>query len=290
MISPLRARALAPAGVGLAMFVTAVELRMEDPWADGVLLVVAAVPAALLLALGFLAARADGARPEATVLLVGGLVVCVGAITWLGQILAGDDPTDSGGTLTWMLLLFTAIAAYCWARTRAVACLLIAALAGVATVAEAVNWIFDTENLDTFRVVLIVCFVVLFLAGLAASGRTGTILVGAAGVTALAFSYVLGSLFFSAEAADLGWGWELVRLLEGLALLAYAAVELEPGPAYLAFFVLGVFTVGASASLGGVLVGPESGEDSHTLIGWPLALGLGTAVAAVWGLSRAAED
>jgi hypothetical protein len=289
MISSPRAAALAPAGVGLAMFVTAVEFRMDEPWADGVLFVAAAVPAALLVALGLLAARADGARAAATMHLVGGLVLCVSAITWLGQILAGEEPTEGGGTFTWMLLLFTAIAAYCWARTRAVACLLIAALASVATVAEAVNWIFDTDNLDTFRAVLTVCFVVLLLAGITASGRTGTILVGAAGVTALVFGYFLGVLFFSAEADGLGWGWELVSLLEGLALLAYAVVELEPGPAYLAFFVLGVFTIGASASFGGVLVGPESGEDSHTLVGWPLALGVGTVLAALWGLRRAAD-
>jgi hypothetical protein len=271
------------------MFVTAVQFRMDDPWADGVLLVTVAVPAALLLALGFAAARADGSRGATTMLLVAGLVLVGAAIAWLAQVLAGDEPTGGGGTLTWMLALFIAVAAYCAARTRSAACLLIAALAGVALANEAVNWIFDTENLDTFRVVLAICFAVLFLAGLAISGRDGTILVGAAGVTVLVSAYLLGFAFaFSSEGGTLGWGWELVTLVEGLALLAYAAVELEPGPGYLAFFVLSIFVIGAAASGGLLLIGSEE-EQSHTLVGWPLALGIGTVAATLWGVRRPAS-
>jgi hypothetical protein len=175
-------------------------------------------------------------------------------------------------------------------RGRSPACLLIAALAAVGLVNEAVNWIFDTENIDTFRVVLIICFAVLFAAGWTVSGRNGTVLVGAAGVTLLVSAYVLGfAQAFSPEGGDLGWGWELVALLEGLALLAYAALELEPGPGYLAFFVLGIFTIGAAGSAGLLLISPEAEDRSDTLVGWPLALGVGTVLAALWGLRRAAD-
>jgi hypothetical protein len=80
-------------------------------------------------------------------------------------------------------------------------------------------------------------------AALSARPRAGTILVGAAGVTVLAGSYVL--LF----GGSLGWGWELVMLVEGLALLAFAARRLEPGPGYLAFFALAIGT--AAAALNG---------------------------------------
>jgi hypothetical protein len=290
MISASRAAALAPAAVGLAMFISAVQLRMGDSWADGVLLLVTLVPAALLLLLGLEASRGNGAHAASTILLVAGLVLTASAIAWLGQILGGDDATEGGGNLTWMLALFTAIAGWCAARGRSPACLLIAALAAVGLVNEAVNWIFDTENIDTFRVVLIICFAVLFAAGWTVSGRNGTVLVGAAGVTLLVSAYVLGfAQAFSPEGGDLGWGWELVALLEGLALLAYAALELEPGPGYLAFFVLGIFTIGAAGSAGLLLISPEAEDRSDTLVGWPLALGVGTVLAALWGLRRAAD-
>jgi hypothetical protein len=288
--APARAASLAPAGVGLAMFVAAAQIRMDDPWADGVLLLVAAVPAALLLSLGLSAARGSQTeRVSAEVLLVAGLVLSALAVSRLGSVLGGS--TSSGGGLTWMLALFTVVAAFCARRGRSVACLLIASLAGVGLLNEAVNWIFDTENVDTFRVLLVFSFVVLFLAGITVSGRAGTVLVGAAGVTALVSYYVTGFFFiFGSSGGGLGWGWELVGLLEGLALLAYAVHELEPGPGYLAFFVLGVFVF--TAALGGraVVIGLAGDEGrtetAHSLVGWPLALAIGTAVAAVRGLRR----
>jgi len=290
MLSPSRAAALAPAGIGLALFVTIVQFRMSDPWGDGVLLVVAAVPAILLLALGFDTARDHGSRAASTVFLVAGLVLTAGTIVWLAQVLAGDDSTGGGGTLTWMLALFTAVAAYCASRTRSGACLLIAALAAVGLVNEGINWIFDTENVDTFRALLTVCFAVLFLAGLTVSGRHGTILVGAAGVTVIVSAYFLSAAFiFSTAGGTLGWGWDLVTLVQGLALLAYAAAELEPGPAYLAFFVLTVFVVSAAATSGGLVVGEPLDDQSHSLVGWPLALGVGTVAVALWGLRRPAS-
>jgi hypothetical protein len=289
---PRRAGALAPAGVGLALFALTAQIRMDDPWSDGVLLVAAAVPALLLLGLGLVAARGDASsRAAETVLLVAGVVLAGVAIARLGQVLAGGDTTAGGGTLTWMLALFVAVAAYCTRRTRSAACLLIAALASVALLLEAVNWIFDTENVDTFRALLALSFVVLFLAGLAVSGRAGTILVGAAGVTVVVSAYVMGlALAFSSEgAADLGWGWELVTLLEGAALLGYAAVELQRGPGYLAFFVLLIFVTTAASTGGSVVFGGESGEAAESLVGWPLALGIGTLVAALLGLRRASS-
>jgi hypothetical protein len=251
---------------------------------------VAAVPAILLLALGFDTARDHGSRAASTVFLVAGLVLTAGTIVWLAQVLAGDDSTGGGGTLTWMLALFTAVAAYCASRTRSGACLLIAALAAVGLVNEGINWIFDTENVDTFRALLTVCFAVLFLAGLTVSGRHGTILVGAAGVTVIVSAYFLSAAFiFSTEGGNLGWGWDLVTLVQGLALLAYAAAELEPGPAYLAFFVLTVFVVSAAATSGGLVVGEPLDDQSHSLVGWPLALGVGTVAVALWGLRRPAS-
>jgi hypothetical protein len=232
------------------------------------------------------------ASAAATILLVAGLVLAAVAILRLGDVLGGDDFTDGGGTLTWMLALFTALAAFFARSARSAACLLIAALAAVALVLEAVNWVFDTENIDTFRALLAVSFAVLFLAGLAVSGRARTILVGAAGVTVIVGGYLSSGFFIlGSGSSGLGWGWELIMLVQGVALLAYAARRLEPGPAYFAFFVLVFFAT--SAALGGdgaesgvVYEGDEPETEGASLVGWPLALGIGTVLAMLWGAFR----
>lgn len=283
------AAAFAPAAIGLALFVALAQIRMDEPWSDGVLVAVAGGPAILLLALGLAAARGDDApRAAVTVLLVAGLVLAAVAIGRLGNALAGDDFTGGGGTLSWMLAAFTALAAFCARQSRSVACLLIAALAGVGLLLELVNWVFDTEEIDTFRVLLVFSFAALFTAGLVVSGRAGTVLVAAAGVTVLAGSYATGLAFIGvAGPSGLGWGWELVTLIEGLALVAYAVSRLEPGPGYLALFVLAIFVTTAALVGGqsGTIDGSES--DGPSLVGWPLALAIATVVATLWGLRNA---
>jgi hypothetical protein len=282
-----QASALAPAAIALTLCVGLSQLRMDDSWANGVLLLVAAVPAVVLLFLG-LSAAVDGFenRAATTILLVAGLFLAAVAILRLGQVLTGgDDVAEGGGTLTWMLRLFTALAAYCASRTRSVACLLIAALAGVGLLLEAVNWIFDTSDPDVFRVLLTLSFLALFLAGLSTSGRPGTVLVAAAGVTVIVSSYLFGLFFaFVPGGPTTGWGWELVMLLEGAALVAYAAAELEPGPGYLSFFALVLFVV--TAASGDVAIG-GNGEPADTLVGWPLTLAIATIVLGALALRRA---
>jgi hypothetical protein len=278
--------AFTPAAVGFGLFAGVVQLRMQVPWSDGVLLVVAAGTALLLLVLG-LAAEPES-RAAVTVLLVGGLAFAAVTIGRLADMLAGDDFLSGGGTLTWMLALYTALGAFLVARTRSVACLLVTALAAVGLLLEAVDWIFGTEDLDTFRALLALAFAVLFGAGLAVGDRAGTVLVGAAGVTVIVAFYVTG--FTVLPVGGLAWGWELVTLVQGLALLAYAARRLEPGPGYLSFFVLGLFVT--SAAIGGAteivsIDGSEPEGPSHTLTGWPLALAAGTVLAGLWGLRSA---
>ena len=268
-----RASALAPAGVGLTLLIVTVQLRMNDNWADGVLLLVAALPAALVLFEGLTAAREEPVdRAATTALLVAGLLLAAIAIVRLGQVLSNDDFGDSGGTLTWMLALFTALTAYCHSRSRAVVCLLIGSLAAVGLLLSTVHWVFQTDDVDVYRALLLVSFIVLFGAGAAGEGRPGTVLVAAAGVTVLAEAYATGLLFFFfGESGGLGWGWELVTLVEAAALAVYAIQQREPGPGYLAFFVFALFGISAA-------------EGDSTLVGWPLALAIGTALAAVWGM------
>jgi hypothetical protein len=288
-----QAAALAPAGLGLWLLIVVVQLRMDEPWATGVLFIVAVVPAALLLALAFAAAEGDNAaRPEATILVVGGLSLAAVSLPRLGTILAGDDFADTGGTFTLLLAVFTALAVFCERRTRLSVCVLIASVAGVGLFLEFVHWVFGADDIDTFRVLLAIVFVALFAAGVMLAGRTGTMLVAAAGLTVIASYYTTVFAVLFGDTSGLGWGWELITLLEGLALAAYAAVRLERGPGYLAFFVLLLFAV--SAALVGDAVGVEiNGEElgdgsSASLVGWPLVLLIATIAAAAAGLRRQA--
>jgi hypothetical protein len=288
-----QAAALAPAGLGLWLFTVVVEIRMDEPWSSGVLFLVAAVAAAALLVLAFAAAGDDdGSRPEATILVVGGLSLAAVAIGRLGDILGGDDFVDSGGTLTLLLALFTALAAFCAQRTRLSICVLLAALAGVGLVLEFVNWVFGAEDFDTYRVLLAIIFVALFAAGALLPGRTGVMLVAAAGITVIASYYTFGIGLVFGVGENLGWGWELITLLQGVALAAYAATQLERGPGYLAFFVLLLFasTAAIVATDAGSFIfegdEPVVEEPDVSLIGWPLVLLIGTIVAAAAGLRR----
>ena len=95
-----------------------------------------------MLALGLAAGR--GGAPTAAAVdgrcWWRGCVLAAIAIGRLGQVVASDDYTDQGGgTLTWVLLLFTLVAALCHRRTGSTACLLVAALAAVGLVLEAVQ-------------------------------------------------------------------------------------------------------------------------------------------------------
>jgi hypothetical protein len=273
--APSQAGALAPAGLALALFVAVAQIRMDDPWANGVLLLVAAIPAVALLLLGLTAANGDTTeRAAAEILLVAGLVLTGVAIARFGAVLAGEDSTDGGGTLTWMLALGVAIAAYCARRARSGACLLIASLAAVGLLLAAVNWVFGTEDIDVYRGLLVLSFAVLFGAGITVGGRAGTLLVAAAGVTVIVSFYATGLLFVFIPGGDtLGWGWELITLLEAAALLAYAVRQFEPGPAYLGFFTFVLFTTTAATA-----------SEESTLVGWPLALAVATVALAAHAL------
>jgi hypothetical protein len=266
--APWRATTLAPASISLTLLIVTVQIRMNDSWADGTLLLVALVPAALVLWEALSARREDNVdRGAMSALLVAGLLLAGFAIARLGQLLSDDDFGGSGGTLVWMLLLFTVLAAYGHSRSRAVAALLVASLAAVGLLVATVHWVFQTEDVDVYRALLTVSFLVLFGAGVAGEGRPGTILVGAAGVTALVLVYLTGPFLFFDLGDGVGWGWELVMVVEGAALALYAVQQLEPGPGYLGFFALGLFAISAASS----------GDD--TLVGWPLALAIVTVLA-----------
>jgi hypothetical protein len=103
-----QAVALAPAAVAFTLLVVMVQIRMDEPWADGVLLLVALVAAVPLLALALAAPRE--ARAERTILVVCALV--------LELIIEGDEigtPGDGPSLVGWPLVLAVAtVAAAAW--------------------------------------------------------------------------------------------------------------------------------------------------------------------------------
>lgn len=287
---------LAPAGVGLALFVGLAQIRLGETWSEGALLAWSAAPALALLALAWTAPKAGG-RPAAgtSVLVVAGLFLAAIAVLRLGVVVAGRDFGESTGTLLWMLLLYLGTAVATARRTGSAAATFVAAVVLVGAILVGSNWAFGAKSPDTFRAILVVLFFVLLLAGMTAPGRHGVVLVSAAGLTALVTTpglglFLLSPLFFLYDSGGAGgWGWQLVTLVQALCLLVYAIREGEPGPAYACFFVLLSWVYWVGVDLDQLFQeGDGGGEQADaTLKGWPLVIGAATVLAALWGLRPA---
>jgi hypothetical protein len=274
----------------LAVAFVVVELRMDDAWANGVLFLVAAVPAAALLAAGLREPPlGDRPRAGASALLLGGLAVFAFADFRLLQLLGRDDAFDAPRSLTVFFVLLTAVALLAAARSRSAACLLVGAIAFGGTVLAAVRWIFDTENIASYRPALLVLAVLFAAAAWAirARPRHRDVLVDAAGLSILVLAQLGGGLFF-------GFGeglpdfWEAVVLAGALALVLYAAVTRAPGPGLLALLLLAAFAGLVGFNERGIVEEDDPGDAS--LVGWPLVLLAGGLAALAYGLTRRGDD
>jgi len=279
---PHRGDLIAAGAVPLTVGVVLVNARLEDVWGTGVFLVLTALACVLVLGMGVLAPL-EGERPRAyqQALLLAGLVLLLISIVRLAEVLGVDDPLDSSGTTTWIFGLLTLVAAWLVERRRSAVCMLVAALAALVTVLSLVDWVFAPEGPTTVRWVLLLLAIGFTLAALgqrAARPREAVYLVDAAGVAILLLGLTfLGALitpltFLGAPGGAPGGGWKLILVAAGFGLVAYAAVDREPGPAYVGALILLLF-VG--------LVGLP-GEDGASLWFWPLAMLLlgGAAIAA----------
>jgi hypothetical protein len=262
------------------------------------------IGAVLVLGMAVLAPlEREQPRAYHSVLLVAGLTLTLVALIELSDVLGANG---GSGASFWIFGVFAVIAGACAGRLNSAICALIGALAAGASFLSFVDWVFDPKSVSTFRyllLVLVVAYAVLSLAlrdrprrrplgggdpagappirAADAPGgswrRHAVQLVNAAGIAtlALAASFVidaLGALFAPGGAAvQAAWGWELFLLIAGCALLAYAAVDHEPGPGYLGFAVLLAFAL--------LVAQPD---EKPSLIGWPIFLLLvgGLAVAA----------
>lgn len=278
---PHRGDIVAAGAVPITLAILLVDVRFAEQWTDPVRLAVVGIAAAFVAAMSLLAPmEGPGPRAYQTVLFVSGLALIQAALLRLAAVL-GADATLSASTLVWTEALLAAAALVPATRRNSSAATLIAALAaGVAALAF-VRWAFDPLTAGPFRwtlLILIVAYGVGVMALRDRRRRHAVQLVSAAGLAAAGIAAsllgVVGDVVFGEAAPVLlvfdfapsgaAWGWELVILLVGFGLVAYAGADDERGPAYLGAVVLLAFVV---------VAGPAPpGEAS--LVGWPLVLGL----------------
>jgi hypothetical protein len=283
---PHRGDLIAAGAVPFTVAVALINLRMQGDWDAGVFLALNWLAAALIFGMGALAEPEGGApRAYQSTLLVAGLALILLGLVRLVDVLDADV---NSRTLVWTGLIFTAKAAWAaWFRNSG-ACALIAAIGGGVTVVAFVDWAFNPSGIDTFRWVLLLLMIGYVVGSLMLRDwrhRHSVQLVNAAGLAALALAFtfsfntvgsaVVGSSSGESSAVHSvltpGWGWELVLLVAGCGLIAYAAVDREWGPAYVGVAVLAAFVLIAAP--------PSHGA---SLKWWPIILLVigGAAVAA----------
>jgi hypothetical protein len=284
-LKPARERLelIAGGGIALALALLMVNVRFEGVWGRGVLLVVTLLGCIAVLGPALVADREEEhPGPAHTALLVAGLALLAVTILRLARVFGVDDPLSTSGTLFWTSALFAGIAAVpAWGRLNSPVCALIEVLAGGIALQAFVDWVFDPHGQTTFRWMLLVLIVIYAAGSFRARGerpRHAVQLVNAAGLAALALilSFAGGLVPLSTGGRPGAW-WEIVVIVAGLALAAYAIRERERGPGYLAFAVLLAFAVIAGVA------DPEGAS----LVGWPLLLLLVGGAALALGLRPA---
>ncbi len=274
---PHRGDVIAAGAVPLALAAVVIELRMRQ-WSLGTRFVVVALIACLLLTMGLLAPpEGDTPRAYQSVLLLSGLLPLIVALQLLAEVLGAHRPPGAGGQV-WTFgaeaLTATAIAR----RVNSAVCTLVAALAGAIAVQAFVSWVFQPQGIGTFRAMLVV-LALAYAAGavrLRDSRRRHAVqLINAAGLVTLvlALTFVATSLAASVlnrigtrvpggGVSDASFGWKLYLLAVGFGLVAYAAADHEPGPAYVGTALLIIFALLVGLTLSG----------RGSLVGWPLFL------------------
>jgi hypothetical protein len=273
---PHRGDVVAAGVVVLATLVLVLEARFAGRWADAVRLAVSGLAAALVTAMALLAPQeAATPRPYQSVLYVASLGLVLAALGDLAAVLGGG--LGSAGTLVWVGAALAALAVlYASARGSATATLIASVAGGVALLAFVV-WALRPEGFASFRWVLLALMAGFGFGALSQRDRRrrhAVALTDAAALAALALAATLqldtgitGAVFTQggvaepAPVAGPGWGWQLLLFAVAFGLIAYAAVDREPGPGYLGVAVL----------LLTILV---AGEGGTSFVGWPLALAL----------------
>lgn len=264
-------RLTAMGGVLMAAAVTLSEIRLESSWSRTVHFAVAGVAFLVLFALALRMPNEEGGRPtaEQSALFAAGLVVLVIAVFRFGNVATNNDEGHSG-TVTWLALVYAAIALYPALRRGSAVCALAAAAAlGVAAI-EFLDWVWPgTTHANGVRWMFFGLMLAYALGTFVLRhGRTryAAQLVNAAMLPVLG---IMGTVELAQLGADEGdtptpmlstW-WELVVIAGSLAAVAFAIRSRERGPGWSGSSVLLIALI---------VIGSESGKRSF--VGWPLTL------------------
>jgi hypothetical protein len=288
---PHRGDLIAAAAVPLTVAVAMINVRFGGTWRDEVLLVMTVLGFLLVFGMGLLAPlEEESPRAYQTVLLIAGLTLLAVMLLRLAEVLGVESPLTASGTVTWMATLLAAAAAYPAWSLRSPICALVEFIAGGIALLAFVDWVFDPKGADTDRwilLLLIVAYIGTHLRWRERRPRHAVHGINAAGIAgvALAVSFVSfasigleGAYFNDSQGAPASpqtfsffpfialnrpsAGWSLVLVAVGFGLIAYAAVDREPGPGYLGFLVLILFALSAG----------QPARGGASLIGWPIVL------------------
>jgi hypothetical protein len=259
--------------------------RMGGSWAAFPLLLVLAIPCAILFVLALapgsggaqIGTRTDGRlAPWQTAFLLFGLGLLAASIVQLTEVLGKDEPGT--GTATWIFVLTGLVAVSISARGQSAGATLVAALFfGVAGL-TAVNWIDSDAPVAAYRDVLLIEGLLFLLAARAmwdARRSDAKLLVGVAGAALIAGALLgndieFGGPFGFSPQIEGDDGWELVLIIVSIGLLAFAAWQKHGGTAF----------VGGAGVFSFLLLTSEG-----DLSGWPLVLGIVALAALVWALA-----
>ena len=279
---------LGAGGILLAAAVAMIDARLDQSWANGVHLIVAALAFALVFGLALLSPLPERPLAYQSTLALSGLVLLAITLDRLAHVFGVDSPFGNTGTLMWMSAVFALVAAFAALRFRSRGCALLAGLAVAGFVLAFVDRVFNPSGVDTFRWILFL--LVLGFAAAALRARRGpepgfaVQAVDVAGLLLIALggTFAVGLVLASisplaapaVSTADAGLGWRLILVAGSLAVLGYAAATRERGPGWIGFFALVVAIL---------VVSNPAGE--RTIVGWPLVLLLAAGAAFALGLA-----
>jgi hypothetical protein len=273
---PDRGWALAAGAVALAVATVVIEIRMRQ-WGTGGRFVVPAIVGALTLTIAWLAPRNPEPLPWLSALLVAGLLTLIIALVELSKLL-GASHSPGAGAVFWTFAVEAALAFGLAVTFNSGISVLIAGLAGSIAGIALIYWLFSPHGVSTFRAIVIVETALLVAAAWRVHGsrrRHAVQLINTAGLLALALALTfaafaafsvatpqLGAIGQPALPGAPGFGWKLYVVVVGAALILYAMLEREPGPAVIGTAVLYVFAVMAGLT----------GLGHGSIVGWPLIL------------------
>lgn len=273
---------LAVGGVALGIGAVLAYGRMSDSWADFPLLLLFALPCAVLFALALapggggnqVGTAPDGRlAPWQTACLLVAIPLLTLSIVQLLQVLGDDNPGT--GTATWVFLLTGLCAVAISVRLDSPGATVLAALLFAGAGLTAVNWADENARAASYRDVLLIEGVIFLLLARSmwdARASHAKQLVAVAGIVLIAGAvlgnYSLGGVTFlgpslAGEPSD---GWTLILIAVTIGMLAFAAWQRHGGSALVGLIGLLVF-----------LFANAAGGD---LSGWPLLLGV-TALACI---------